>query len=128
MMTDHEIENICKRVTNSLVSDMQTIKQESQTNKKVLERLERTLLKGDADGGLLPLTIRVRALETATTVQDLRVEISAQKERIDNLIQQNKDQKTFMRGLGVGLGVITVGGSAGVYAILQTLLQMLGGA
>ncbi len=127
MMTEHEIEAICRRVSGHLAEDLVAIKKEAHANKLVLERLERTILKGDLDGGLLPLTMRVKALETATTIQDLHTEIAAQKERIDGLIQQNKDQRTFMRGLGVGLGVITIGGSAGVYAILQTLLQMLGG-
>ncbi len=54
MMTDQEVENICRRVSGHLAEDLQEIKEEGKTNKGVLERLERTLLTGDIDGGLLP--------------------------------------------------------------------------
>jgi hypothetical protein len=127
MMTDHEIEATCRRVSGHLAGEIQTIKQEGQINKAVLERLERTILKGDADGGMIPLTMRVRALEQATSIQDLRVEMGRQDERIDGILQQNKEQKILLKGIGIGLTVITLGGSAGVYAIMNTLLSALGG-
>ncbi len=127
MMTEREVQTICEKVVAHFSADIQEIKTSYRMNNAILERLERTILKGDADGGMIPLTMRVRALEQATSVQDLRVEIGRQDERIDGLIQQNKEQKILLKGIGIGLGIITIGGSAGVYAIMNTLLSALGG-